>query len=105
MVILRRRPWLLALFVGLCAAGAAGLVSAHGGDSTLIHGCLSTTSNPRGQVTVYSLPGQAGPSNGLAGPTGTCGALGQPVDWNGQGLQGPPGVPGPSGASGPTGLG
>jgi hypothetical protein len=113
MVILRQRPWLLALFIGVLLAGAAGLVSAHGGDSSLIHGCVSTSSNPRGQVTIYSLPGQSGPSNGLAGPTGSCGALGQLVDWNAQGIagpsgpsgpQGPQGSLGPSGPSGPQGL-
>src|SRR5436309_1149056 len=103
MAILRQRPWLLALFIGLCAAGAAGLVSAHGGDPSLIHGCVSTSSNPRGQVTVYSLPGQAGPTNGLAGPTGSCGVLGQPLDWNAQGIPGPSGPQGIAGASGPSG--
>jgi hypothetical protein len=88
------RPWIAALGLGLVSAALAGIVSAHGGDSTSIHGCVSTSSNPRGQVTVYSLPGQSGPSNGLAGPTGSCGILGVPMDWNGQGVRGP---------SGPTG--
>jgi hypothetical protein len=96
------RPWLIALSVGLIAAGLAGLVSAHGGDATLVHGCVSTNSNPRGQVTVYALPGQSGPSNGLAGPTGSCGALGTPLDWGVIGPAGPQGLPGPSGI---TGLG
>jgi hypothetical protein len=88
------RPWMAALALGLVSAALAGIVSAHGGDSSMIHGCVSTTSSPRGQVTVYSVPGQVGPSNGLGGPTGSCGAVGIPLDWSGQGVRGP---------SGPTG--
>jgi hypothetical protein len=99
-----RRPWMLALSVGVVAAGLAGIVSAHGGDPSLIHGCVSTSSTPRGQVTIYSLPGQVGPSNGLGGPTGSCGALGAPLDWNALGAVGSTGATGASGLIGPTGL-
>jgi hypothetical protein len=104
---LAKPRWILALAVGLVAAGVAGLVAAHGGNPTLLHGCVSTSSNPRGQLTIYSLPGQSGPSNGLAGPTGTCGALGSSLDWGTAGAQGPSGGAGPSGAAGgigPTGA-
>src|SRR5678815_543124 len=97
MATLLRRPWFLALFVGLLAAGAAGLVSAHNGDPTQIHACVNQAATPRGQVIIYSAPGLAG-----SDPTSTCGTRGQPLDWNGQGIQGPPG---PTGATGPAGTG
>ena len=89
---LLRRPWLLALGVGLLSTGLAGLVSAHGGDATLVHGCVGQTSNTRGQLLVYSLPGQTGPGNGLQGPSGACGTLGLPLDWSGGALAGASGA-------------
>jgi hypothetical protein len=104
--LLRRlvaRPWLVALSGGMLAAGLAGLASAHGGDSTLVHGCVNVSSNPRGQVTVYSLPGQTGPGNGLPGPSGTCGTLGLLLDWSGAGGSGAAGATGPTGPTGVTG--
>jgi hypothetical protein len=100
MATLLRRPWLLALLVGLVAAGAAGLVSAHNGDPTQIHACVNQGATPRGQVIIYSAPGLAGGEPA----TSTCGTRGTPVDWGqtgGVGATGPSGVPGPSGPSGP----
>jgi hypothetical protein len=49
MPTLVHRIWLFALLIGLVAAGAAGLVSAHGGDPTLIHGCVSTSTRCPGR--------------------------------------------------------
>jgi hypothetical protein len=104
---LGRRPWLVALIVGVIAAGLAGIVSAHGGDSTLVHGCvnLSTGSGgARGQVTVYSLPGMTGPGSGLAGPFSVCGTAGLALDWDGTIGGGAPGPTGPAGGPGPVGV-
>src|SRR4051812_16025552 len=104
MATLLRRPWLLAFLVGLLAAGAAGLVSAHNADPTQIHACVNQAATPRGQVIIYSAPGLPG-----SDPISTCGTRGTPLDWNVQGSQGPtgatgsPGATGPSGGSGPAG--
>src|SRR6186713_3531880 len=97
-----RSPWLFALLVGLVAAGAAGLVSAHGGDPTQIHACVNQAATPRGQVIIYSAPGLAG-----SDPSSTCGTRGTPVDWGSQGaagVTGPSGVTGAVGATGPSGT-
>src|SRR6187455_1616446 len=99
MANLIHRPWLLALFVGLLAAGAAGLVSAHNGDPSQIHACVNQAATPRGQVIIYSAPGLPG-----SDPTSVCGTRGTPVDWGAQGVQGPSGVPGVTGPSGPFGA-
>jgi len=103
---LLRRPWILALAVGVIAAGAAGMVSAHNPtDPNQIHACVSQTSNPRGQVIVYAAPGLPG-----SDPNSICGTRGVALDWNGQGSagatgpSGAPGAPGPSGPSGPSGA-
>jgi hypothetical protein len=105
---LARRPWLLALLVGLVAAGVSGAVMAHNGDATAIHACVNQGSTPRGQVIIYSAPGMLG-----SDPNSVCGTRGLAVDWNGQGVQGPTGltgatgatgVGGPSGATGTTGA-
>src|SRR5678815_2333550 len=96
MATLLRRPWLLALLVGLVAAGAAGLVSAHNGDATQIHGCVNQAATPRGQVIIYSAPGLPG-----SDLSSTCGTRGTPVDW---GQVGPAGATGATGASGPSGM-
>jgi hypothetical protein len=104
MAILLHRPWLLALLVGLVAAGAAGLVSAHNGDPTQIHACVNQGATPRGQVIIYSAPGLTGAEPA----TSTCGTRGTPVDWGqtgSAGATGASGVPGPSGPSGPVSTG
>src|SRR5436190_16033586 len=101
MANLPRRPCLFALFAGILAAGAAGLVSAHGGDPTQIHACVNQAATPRGQVIIYSAPGLPG-----SDPSSTCGTRGTPVDWGGvggAGATGPSGAPGASGANGPSG--
>ena len=70
------RPWVLALVVGLLAAGAAQLVSAHGGNPNLIHGCVNPSSVPRGQIIIYSAPGLPN-----SDPNAICGTRGFPMDW------------------------
>src|SRR5688572_15260744 len=88
--MIRRRPWLVALLVGVVAAGAAGLVSAHGGDTTLIHACVHPSTK---SVIVYSAPGLAGSEPA----TSQCGTRGTPLDWSAAGSAGAPGPTGPSG--------
>jgi hypothetical protein len=103
MTLALQRPWLLALLVGLVAAGAAGLVSAHNGDPAAIHACVNQASSPRGQVIIYSAPGLTGAEPA----TSTCGTRGTPVDWGqtgGVGATGPAGTTGASGPSGPLGT-
>jgi hypothetical protein len=98
-----RRPWVFALFIGLVAAGVAGLVSAHNGDPAAIHACVNQASSPRGQVIIYSAPGLTGAEPA----TSTCGTRGTPVDWGqtgGVGATGPAGATGASGLSGPSGA-
>src|SRR4051812_37395204 len=90
-----RRPWVLALLTGICAAGAAGLVSAHNGDSNAIHGCVNQATTPRGQVVIYSAPGLPG-----SNPSAMCGTQGMAVDWGTTGGAGATGPSGPQGASG-----
>src|SRR6476646_6397322 len=58
---------MLMVFLG---SGAASMVSAHGGDSTLIHSCL----NP-GNGTIY-----------VVGPNQACGPNQTALDWNIQGV-------------------
>src|SRR3982750_614017 len=71
MTLALQRPWLLALLIGLVAAGAAGLVSAHNGDPTQIHACVNQAATPRGQVIIYSAPGLTG-----SDPSSVCGTRG-----------------------------
>src|SRR6476620_8761770 len=85
MATAMRRPWVLALVVGLLAAGAAQLVSAHGGNPTLIHGCINPSSVPRGQITIYSAPGLPN-----SDPNSICGTRGLPIDWFPAGVESPP---------------
>jgi hypothetical protein len=92
------RRWLLALVVGIVGASVAGLVMAHGGDANLTHGCVNLSTNPRGQVIVYSAPGLAGSDS-----TAVCGTRGLALDWGGAGATGPTGTSGPTGALGATG--
>jgi hypothetical protein len=89
------------LLIGLVAAGAAGLVSAHNGDPTQIHACVNQGATPRGQVIIYSAPGLTGGEPA----TSTCGTRGTSVDWNAQGIPGAQGPTGPTGATGPRGTG
>ena len=81
------------LEVGLAAfAGSllgAGLVSAHGGDATQLHGC-----DVQGQFVELRAPGDT-----------TCPSANQqrPVDWAPTGPAGPAGPAGPEGAAGASG--
>jgi hypothetical protein len=100
MTMLVGKSWIFALILGLVAAGAAGLVSAHNGDPAQIHGCVNQAATPRGQVIIYAAPGLAGGEPA----TSSCGTRGTPVDWNAQGVQGPAGPTGTTGATGATGT-
>jgi len=76
---------LIVLGILLGSMGATALVSAHGGDTTLIHACVK---NNTGAIRVI-------------GANGTCSSNETPLDWRIQGEPGPVGPQGPVGPSGP----
>jgi len=92
-----KNPLLIANIVVMLLV-TASLVSAHGGDLSLIHACVRNSS---GAIRIV-------------GATGTCDpAKETPLDWNivgpqgpvgAQGPQGDPGPAGPTGSAGPQGL-
>jgi hypothetical protein len=73
--------------VALMSCALAPAVSAHGGDTSLIHSCVNNNS---GVVRVV-------------GAGVTCKAGETPLDWAQQGVPGPQGIPGPQGPTGPAG--
>src|SRR5688500_13780229 len=99
-----------ALLMGFIGSGGAGMVSAHGGDTTRIHACL----NP-GSGTIFIVDaGQTCGQNQIAldwniqgpvGPIGPAGAQGPQGPAGQRGEQGPQGPAGPQGPQGPSGLG
>lgn len=92
----KRAKWrrgLAALGIACVFGGVAGAVSAHGGDTTVIHACV--TSIPIGRQ-VIQIPRIVGANEAcLAGETA--------LDWNIQGIPGPKGDRGDTGAAGPAG--
>src|SRR5688572_15598965 len=97
--------WLVVLNVVLISLVSVTLVSAHGGNTALIHACVNNTS---GEIKIiganatcpnnyraldWNIQGPAG-QQGPIGPVGPVGPVGP------QGLQGPQGLPGPAGISG-----
>ena len=90
------RPWLISLAIGLVGAGLAGIVSAHNGDPTAIHACVSQSPTNRGAVIIYSAPGLQGVSRRVLSAA--------PVARPSTGAQqASPVATGPSGAQGPSG--
>jgi hypothetical protein len=88
----------LALVSALLASVVSALVTtaviqAHGGDATLIHGCI----NINGALTITAAPGFGNPST-------TCPVGQTSVDWSQQGPPGPAGAAGPAGVAGPPGV-
>ena len=88
-----------ALIGGLTAALVTStVIYAHGGDGSLIHGCI----NANGGLRITGAPGYGNPSTGCAGGETS-------VDWSQTGPPGPAGpagtagVPGPQGTIGPPG--
>lgn len=84
--LLKRVSWLA---VGVVAGGAAISLSAHGGDTNLIHACIKNSGETK-----------------IVGASIACGASEAALDWNIQGIQGiqgPMGPVGPVGPIGPTG--
>jgi hypothetical protein len=82
----------LAVFAGLLGVSvgiAVQIVSAHGGDTTRIHGCVQNNS---GNIRIV-------------GANDSCRGSESPVDWNIQGVQGVAGPQGPQGPQGPSGSG
>lgn len=84
-LLLPRMKSVLLLAVGiLLGTGASALVSAHGGNTTLIHACVN---NNMGAIRII-------------GPNDTCANNETPLDWR---IQGEPGSIGPQGPQGPVG--
>ena len=113
--------WLVALNVVLISLMSATLVSAHGGNTALIHSCVNNTS---GEIKIIAAnancpsnyrsldwniqgpAGQQGPIGpvGPVGPTGPVGPIGPVGPMGPQGLQGDPGPQGLQGIQGPAGI-
>ncbi len=116
----KARSFGMYLLVAILAftAGQTGIVSAHGGDTALIHACVSKLNGavkivgagkncPSGYDSLHwGIQGPAGPQ-GPKGDTGDVGPMG-PQGLQGEtgapGAQGPAGPQGPQGATGPQGL-
>ena len=95
---MRRGGGLHMLVLGALVGGVAsalvttGVIYAHGGDGSLIHGCI----NANGGLRITGAPGYGNPST-------ACGGGETAVDWSQTGPAGPAGAPGPAGAAGPAG--
>lgn len=112
MTRLSTRGFFLAAAGALTLAGSAPAVYAHGGDVTLIHGCIlnfiktvrivgaNETCRNFESAVHWSISGPAGPQ-GLPGEQGPQGVPGAPGP---EGPQGPQGSPGADGPQGPPGL-
>jgi hypothetical protein len=82
-----------ALIGGLTATLVTStVIYAHGGDGSLIHGCI----NANGGLRITGAPGYGNPSTACAGGETA-------VDWSQTGPAGPAGAPGPAGTAGPAG--
>ena len=113
--------WLVVLNVVLISLLSVTLVSAHGGNTSLIHACVSNSS---GEIKIvganancpsnyraldWNIQGPAGQQGpiGPAGPVGPVGPIG-PQGLQGerglQGEQGPQGLSGQQGIPGPAGI-
>jgi hypothetical protein len=68
------------------------VIYAHGGDGSLVHGCI----NANGGLRITGAPGYGNPGTGCAGGETS-------VDWSQQGPAGPAGAAGPAGPAGGVG--
>ena len=104
--------WLVALNIILVSLMSVTLVSAHGGNTALIHACVSNSS---GEIKIVGANANC-PSNyraldwniqgpaGQQGPMGPVGPIGPVGPVGPQGEQGPQGSPGEPGLQGPAGI-
>src|SRR5437016_4042134 len=76
----------LSFVSAIFGAGMTMIVSAHGGTTT-IHGCVNVVSG----------------SLRIVGENATCADDERVLDWNIEGIPGPPGSSGPAGSQGPNG--
>src|ERR1044071_4922396 len=113
--------WLVVLNVILISLVSVTYVSAHGGNTALIHSCVNNTS---GEIKIiaatancpsnyrsldWNIQGPAGQQGpiGLVGPIGPVGPVGPICPQGLQGEQGPQGLPGQQGIQGiqgPAGI-
>ena len=113
--------WLVVLNIVLISLMSVTLVSAHGGNTALIHACVSNSSGEIKIVganancpsnyraldwNIQGLAGQQGPIGpaGPIGPVGPVGPIGPQGLQGAQGLQGEPGLQGLQGIQGPAGI-
>src|ERR1051325_5053370 len=107
--------WLVVLNVILISLTSVTLVSAHGGNTALIHSCVNNTS---GEVKIiaatancpsnyhsldWNIQGVAG-AQGPIGPVGPVGPVGPIGPAGPMGPQGDPGAQGVQGVQGPAGV-
>jgi hypothetical protein len=94
-----RTSSLRALGMGALIGGVAAalvtttVIHAHGGDGSLVHGCI----NANGGLRITGAPGYGSPSTACAGGETA-------VDWSQTGPPGAAGAPGVAGPAGPTGA-
>jgi Collagen triple helix repeat (20 copies) len=115
---LRFPKWAAVFIVIQISLLSVTLVSAHGGNTALIHACVNNTSGELKIVganancpnnyrpldwNIQGLAGQQGPI-GPAGPVGPVGPIGPTGPQGLQGEQGPQGLPGEPGIQGPAGI-
>jgi hypothetical protein len=104
----------------LVVAGLPATAVGHGGDATLVHGCVLAHHGGlrpgslrivhpgdrcrHGEVAMHwPIAGQPGPA-GAAGPEGSAGPAGPAGPAGASGAQGPVGPEGPQGPAGPNGV-
>jgi hypothetical protein len=91
-----RRWWPVAVALALLGAGGLTLAGAHGGDATKVHGCYLTVPNPGNNPPLGTAR--------IVKATEACKPNETALDWNAQGVQGPPGPQGAQGPQGPQGA-
>lgn len=78
------RPWAILLLAISFVAALAVVAGAHGGDASLIHGCVKTAGRGAGSLIIIDA-------------NASCPSGHNPLDWAIQGPQGEQGPPGPAG--------
>jgi hypothetical protein len=86
-----RRLAVETVLLGVLGAGIITVANAHGGDPAKVHSCYVTTPSPGNNPPLGSVR--------IVKATETCKPNETALDWNAQGLAGPPGPPGSGGTT------